>query len=102
MDWLDLLTFQDTQESSPTPQFKSIDSLVLSFLYSPTLTSIHDYWKTIALNRWTFVGKVMSLLICFPNSSVGKESACNAGDFSSIPELGRPTGEGIGYTLKYS
>ena len=65
MDWLDLLTFQDTQESSPTPQFKSIDSLVLSFLYSPTLMSIHDYWKTIALNRWTFVGKVMSLLICF-------------------------------------
>ena len=29
----------------PTPQFKSINSLVLSFLYSPTLTSIHDYWK---------------------------------------------------------
>ena len=34
----------------------------LSFLYSPTLTSIHDYWKTMALTRWTFVGKVMSLL----------------------------------------
>jgi len=32
-------------------------------LYSPTLTSIHDYWKkTLALSRWTFVGKVMSLL----------------------------------------
>ena len=44
------------------PQFKSISSLVLSFLYSPTLTSIHDYGKTIALTRWTFVGKVMSLL----------------------------------------
>ena len=36
---------RDSQESSPTPQFKSISSLVLSFLYSPTLTSIHDYWK---------------------------------------------------------
>ena len=35
---------------------------MLSFLYTPTLTSIHDYWKTIALTRWTFVGKVMSLL----------------------------------------
>ena len=35
---------------------------MLSFLYSPTLTSIHDYWKAIALTRWTFVGKVMSLL----------------------------------------
>ena len=35
----------DSQESSPTPQFKSINSSPLSFLYSPTLTSIHDYWK---------------------------------------------------------
>ncbi|CAI9163176.1 unnamed protein product [Rangifer tarandus platyrhynchus] len=36
---------RDTQESSPTPQFKSITSLVLSLLCGPTLTSIHDYWK---------------------------------------------------------
>ena len=36
---------RDSQEFSPTPWFKSIDSLVLSFLYSPTLISIHDYWK---------------------------------------------------------
>ena len=36
---------RDSQESSPTPQFKSINSSVLSFLYSPTLTSIHDSWK---------------------------------------------------------
>ena len=43
MDWLDLLAIQGTQESSPTLQFKSINSSVLSFLYSPTLTSIHDY-----------------------------------------------------------
>ena len=35
---------------------------MLSFLYSPTLIFIHDYWKTIALTRQTFVGKVMSLL----------------------------------------
>ena len=34
-----------SQESPPTPQFKSIKSFVLSFHYSPTLTSIHDYWK---------------------------------------------------------
>ena len=53
---------RDSQESSPTPQFKSINSLAFSFLYSPTLTSIHDYWKTIALPRRTFVSKVMSLL----------------------------------------
>ena len=55
---------RDSQESSPTPQFKSINSSVLSFLHRPTLTSIHDYWKkTIALTRWTFFGKVMSLLL---------------------------------------
>ena len=35
----------NSQESSPTPQLKSINSSTLSFLYSPTLTSIHDYWK---------------------------------------------------------
>jgi len=35
---------RDSQESSPTPQFKSINSPALSFLYSPTLTFIHDYW----------------------------------------------------------
>ena len=36
---------RDSQESSPIPQFKSINSSVLSFLPSPTLTSTHDYWK---------------------------------------------------------
>ena len=36
---------RDPKESSLTPQFKSISSSSLSFLYSPTLTSIHDYWK---------------------------------------------------------
>ena len=53
---------RDSQESSPTPQFKSINSSALSFLHSPTLTSIHDPGKDIALTRWTFVSKVMSLL----------------------------------------
>ena len=38
---------RDSQESSPTPQFKSINSSALSFLYSLTLTSIHDYWKNL-------------------------------------------------------
>ena len=53
---------RDSQESSPTPQVKSINSSVLNFHYSPTLTSINDRWKTIAFTRWTFVGKVMYLL----------------------------------------
>ena len=52
---------RDSQESSPTPQFKSINYSALSFLHSPTLTSIHDHGKNIALNRGNFVDKVMSL-----------------------------------------
>ena len=51
MDWLDLLAVQGTLESSPTPQFKSINSLMLSFLHSPTLTSIHDHWKNHSLDQ---------------------------------------------------
>ena len=44
MDWLDLCAVQGTLKSSPTPQFKSINSSALSFLYSLTLTSLHDAW----------------------------------------------------------
>ena len=51
MDCLDLLAVHGTQESSPTPQFKSINSSVLSFLYSPTLTSIHNHWKNHNLDQ---------------------------------------------------
>ena len=56
---------RDSQESSPVPQFIHIKSLVFSFLYSPTLTSIHDYWKNHTCSRWTFVDKVMSLHFIF-------------------------------------
>ena len=42
---------RDSQDSSPTPQFKSITFLVLSFLHSPTLTSIHDHWKNHSLDQ---------------------------------------------------
>ena len=41
---------RDSQKSSPTPQFKSINSSVLSFLHSPTLTSIRDHWKNHSLD----------------------------------------------------
>ena len=44
------LQSRDPQESSPTPQFKSINSLALSFLHSPTLTSIHNHWKNHSLD----------------------------------------------------
>ena len=51
IDWLDLLACpRDSQESSPTPQFNSINSSALSFLYSPTLPSMHDYWKNHSLD----------------------------------------------------
>ena len=64
MDWFDLLAVQRTLKSllQHNTQFKGTNSSALSFLYTPTLTTIHDYWKTIVLTRQTFLGKVMSLL----------------------------------------
>ena len=63
MDWLDLLEVpRGFWKSSPTPQFKSINSSVLSFLYSPNSHPYMTTWKTIALTGWTLVGKLMSLL----------------------------------------
>ena len=51
MDWFGSpCSPRDSQESSPTSQFKSINSSVLSFLHSPTLTSIHDHWKNHSLD----------------------------------------------------
>ena len=41
---------RDSQESSPTPQFKSMNSSALSLLHSPTLTSINDHWKNHSLD----------------------------------------------------
>ena len=54
---------RDSQESSPTLQFKSINSSVLSFLYSQLSHPYMTTGKTVALTRWTLVGKVMSLLL---------------------------------------
>ena len=50
LGWTGSCSPRDSQESSPTPQFKSINSSVLGFLYSPTLTPIHDYWKNHSLD----------------------------------------------------
>ena len=52
IDWLDLLAVQGTLKSlfQHLPEFKSIHSSVLNFLYNPTLTSIHDYWKNHSLD----------------------------------------------------
>ena len=63
-DWVvwSLYCQRDSRESSPEPQFKSINSLAVSLLYGSTLTSIRDYWKTIALTMRAYVDKVMTLL----------------------------------------
>uniref|UniRef100_A0AC11DA55 Uncharacterized protein n=1 Tax=Ovis aries TaxID=9940 RepID=A0AC11DA55_SHEEP len=64
MDWLDLLAVQGTLKS--LLQHHSAKASVLwhsAFFTVQTFTSIHDHWKTIALTRWTFAGKVMSLLL---------------------------------------
>ena len=72
MDWFDRLEVQrDPQESSPTPQIKSINSSALNFLYSPTLTSVHDYWKS---HRFDYTdlcqqNDVSAFLICCLGSS---------------------------------
>ena len=60
IDWFDLLAVQRNLKSLlPTPQFKSINSAVLSFLHGPTLTSVHmTTGKTIALAIRTFVSNV--------------------------------------------
>ena len=51
MDWLDLFCSpKDSQESFQIPQFKSMNSSMLSFLYSSTFSSIHDYWKIYSLD----------------------------------------------------
>ena len=62
-------------------------------------------WGTFHLccSMWDFLCGMRDLWsLGFPDTSVGKESACNAGDPSSFPGLGRSPGEGIGYTLQYS
>ena len=53
---------RDSEESFPTPQSKIINSSVLSFLYGPIFTSIHDYWKNHSFDYTDFVSSVMSLL----------------------------------------
>ena len=62
MDWLDLLAVKGTLKNLLQHHSSKASVLLHSAFYSPTLTSIHDNWKTIALTRQNFVSKVMSLL----------------------------------------
>ena len=109
MDWLDLLAVQGTLEHLLQHHSSKASALWCAAFFIVQLS--HPYMttgKTIALTRWTFVRKVMSLFInmlCrlgFTHSSVGKESACNSGDPGSIPGLGRSPGERKGYLLQDS
>ena len=53
-------------------------------------------------NSCPFSSYTFLIFVGFPDSSVGKESACSVGDLGSIPELGRSSGEGKGYPFQYS
>ena len=69
MDWLvgSPCTPRESQESSATRQFKSINSSAISFLYSPTLTSIHDYWKNHSFDSVQFTSVAqLCLTLCDP------------------------------------
>ena len=65
IDWFDLLA--DSQESAAVPQFENISSLVLSLLYGPTLTSIHDYWKNHSFDYMDLVGWLYGLMLLLFN-----------------------------------
>ena len=105
IDWLGLLAVQGTlksllQHHSSKASILQCSALIVVQLSHPYMTT----GKTIVLTRWTFVGKVMSLLfnmLGFTYGSTGKESACNVGGLGLIPGLGRSPGEGKGYPLQY-
>ena len=62
----------------------------------------HTLTLPASLSRYNLFWRLGVNIVGFPVSSVGKESACNAGDPGSIPGLGRSPGEGISYPLQYS
>ena len=72
--------------------------------HSSTVTVLCDYKLVFSKHCWMsqVIHSYFWLTGDFPHSSVGKESACNAGEPGSIPGSGRPAGEGIGYPLQYS
>ena len=111
IDWSGLLAVQGSLKSLLQHHSSKASILRHSAFFMVHLSQPYMITgKTIALTRQTFVGQVMSLLfnccldwsLGFPYSSVGKESACNAGDLGSIPGCGRSPGEGNDNPLQYS
>ena len=74
-----------------------IDIFSKTYKWTVSSTSLKRCLTSLVI--WKMSSKIIN---SFPNSSVGKESTCNAGDPSMIPRSGRSTGEGIGYPLQYS
>ena len=98
---------RDSQESFPTPQFKSINSLVFSLLYGPTFISIHYYWKNHSFDYTDLCTSIVTLIVAkiklgFTGDSDSKESACGVEDPGLIPGSEKSPGEGKGYPLHYS
>ena len=110
MEWLDLLAVQGTLKSLLQHHSSSINSQCSPFFIVQLSHPYMIIGKTIALTKWTCVGKVMSLLfnksfglvMGFPGGSEVKASACNEGDPGSIPGSGSSPGEGNGNPLQYS
>ena len=78
--WISLQS-RDSQESSPTPQFKSINSLTLSFLYGPALTSVHDHWKNISQRVSVYFHRIsltewMQCSKCYVSNVVWETTLC--------------------------
>ena len=73
----DLLAVQDSQESSPAPQSESINSSVLSLLYGPVLTSVHDYWKNHLGNVCQIVDFLSFLLVSLGHWELESKSKSN-------------------------
>ena len=102
MDWLDLLagTLKSLlQHHSSKASILQCSAFFIVQFSHPNMTT----GKPIALTRWTFVGKVMSLLFnTLSRLVITFLPRCNVGDLGSIPGLGRSPGKGQGYPLQYS
>ena len=77
-------------------------SVPLPHIWAREDSFIYSVLKHLLKKKKTFIEFILYASWGFPNSSFGKESACNSGDPGSIPESGRSAGEGIGYPLQYS
>ena len=86
---INIWTFLETSN-----YIKMINLMKVTFFFLGLVCFYFHYYR-----RWV---KKIFIVYGFPDSSVGKESTCNAGDPSLIPGSGRATGEGIGYPLQYS